>query len=160
MATPVITFSFATWIGLYPEFAAVNQVQASGWFDRAGFICGNEPCNVLNSVPGMLQCALYLLTSHLAWLNAPRDAKGNPAASGTPPPPIVGRINTASEGSVSVGATIGDETAGSPSQPWYMQTRYGAEYWNLTAPVRTARYVAHPTRVPGPIYPGFRRGFY
>lgn len=151
MTTPVVTFDFATWSGLYPEFSACSPTQGQDWFNRASFLCGNEPSNPANRQPGMLQSLLYLLTSHIAWLNAPRDIKGNPAATGQPASPIVGRINTASEGSVSVGADMGDVTAGSPSQPWYMTTRYGAEYWAATAFVRTARYVA---------YPGFGRGFY
>jgi hypothetical protein len=100
-----------------------------------------------------------MLTAHIAWLNAPRDADGNPASTGSPASPIVGRINSASEGSVSVQADIGDATAGSPSQPWYMQTRYGAAYWAATAQYRTARYVANPVFVPGPGYP-FANGPY
>ncbi len=151
---PPVTFDNATWIALYPEFAAVGALLGASYFLRASFLCGNEVCNPANRAPGMLQSLLYLLTSHIAWLNAPRDANGNPAATGAPASPIVGRINTASEGSVSVGADMGDANAGSPSQAWYMQTRYGSEYWAATAFVRTARYVAQPTIVPGPVYPG------
>lgn len=153
MSAPV-TFVFADWVAIFPEFAATNPAAAASWFNRATFLCGNEACNPANRVPGMLQDLLYLLTSHIAWLNAPRDANGNPAATGAPAPPIVGRINTASEGSVSVGADMGDANAGSPSQAWYMQTKYGAEYWAATAFVRTGRYAALPTVVPGPVYPG------
>lgn len=152
--TPVVTFNFQTFVAIFPEFANVNQTAAASWFNRASFLCGNEACNPANRQPGMLQDLLYLLTAHIGWLNAPRDASGNPAATGQPASPIVGRINTASEGSVSVGADMGDATAGSPSQPWYEQTKYGAEYWAATAFVRTARYSAMPTIIPGPVYPG------
>lgn len=152
--TPPVTFDFAAWVLIYPEFANCNPAQAQSWFNRASFLCGNEACNPVNAVTGMLQECLYLLTAHIAWLNAPRDASGVPAASGQPASPIVGRINSASEGSVSVGADMGDATAGSPSQPWYMQTKYGAEYWAMTAAIRTARYVAQPTLPPTPWWPG------
>ncbi len=160
---PPVTFDFATWVVLYPEFAAVAPVQGQNWFNRACFLCGNETCNPVFNVPGMLESLLYLLTSHIAWLNAPRDQFGNPAAIGSPPSPIVGRINTATEGSVSVGADMGDANAGSPSQAWYMQTRYGAEYWAATAGVRTARYVAQPTIIPenyNPFAVRWRGGIY
>lgn len=151
---PPVTFSFADWTAIFPEFAGTNPTAAQNWFNRATFLCGNEACNPANRQPGMLQDLLYLLTAHIAWLNAPRDASGNPAATGAPASPIVGRINTATEGSVSVGADMGDADAGSPSQAWYLTTRYGAEYWYATAFVRTARYAALPTIVPGPVYPG------
>ncbi len=152
--TPVVTFDFATWTGIFPEFSACSSAQGQSWFNRASFLCGNEACNPANRQPGMLADLLYLLTSHIAWLNAPRDAKGNPAATGQPAPPIVGRIDQASEGSVSVHADMGDVNAGSPSQAWYMTTRYGTEYWAATAFVRQAVYVALPTIIPGPVYPG------
>lgn len=158
---PVVTFSLSTWTSFYPEFGACSEAQGQNWFNRASFLCGNEPCNPVNGVAGMLESMLYLLTSHIAWLNAPRDAQGNPATSGKPPSPIVGRINTASEGSVSVGADMGDANAGSPSQAWYMQTRYGAEYWAASAGVRTAHYVP-PVRAVGVVGPYggvYRRGF-
>jgi Protein of unknown function (DUF4054) len=151
---PPVTFDFAKWIDIFPIFANVTQGQGQNWFNRATYICGNDPRSPAICVPGMLEDLLYLLTAHIAWLNAMRDSNGNPAATGQPPSPIVGRINSATQGSVSVGADMGDATAGSPSQPWYMQTAWGAEYWAATAPFRTARYVALPTVVPGPVYPG------
>jgi hypothetical protein len=156
--TPPVTFDFTTWTGFFPEFSACNKTAAAGWFLGASFLCGDETCNPVFRVPGMLEYALYLLTSHIAFLNAPRDASGKPAADGMPPSPLVGRINTASEGSVSVGADMGDANAGSPSQAWYEQTRYGAQYWAMTAGTRIARYVANPLVMPG-VSPGFRGRF-
>lgn len=154
MITPLVTFDNAVWIAGYPEFAAVGAPLGQTYFNRASFLCDNSNRNPVARVPGMVADLLYLLTSHIAWLNAPRDANGNPAATGAPASPIVGRINTATEGSVSVGADMGDANAGSPSQAWYMQTKYGAEYWAATAGVRTGHYVADPTIVPGPAYTG------
>lgn len=160
MTIPVV-FSLATWIAQFPEFANVGQVLGQSYFNRASLLCDNSVNNPAFTIDdGTLDTLLYLLTSHIAWLNAPRDVNGNPAASGQNASPIVGRINTASEGSVSVGSDMGDATAGSPSQPWYMQTKYGAEYWAMTAGVRTARAVSQPTRIPGPPYFGRGYGFY
>jgi len=152
--TQPVVFDFTTWTTIYPEFAAVSSVQGQSWFTRATFLCGDQACNPANSIPGALTNLLYLLTSHIAALNAPRDARGNYAAVGQAPSPLVGRVNSATEGSVSVGTDMGDANAGSPSQAWYMQTKYGAEYWAATAQFRTAVYAALPTVVPGPVYPG------
>lgn len=156
MTSPVVTFNFDTWIAQAPEFTPVGPTLGQNYFIRATFLCANDTCNPaygLDNTGAGLGVLLYLLTSHIAWLNAPRDANGNPAATGSPASPIVGRIDQASEGSVSVHADMGDADAGSPSQAWYMQTKYGAEYWAMTAGVRTARYVA--TGVAGPLDPPF-----
>lgn len=160
-APAAITYSHATWVAQFPEFAAVTDAMGQNYFTRATFLCQNNAQNPTAGTPGMLESLLYLLTSHIAWLNAPRDAAGNPAATGSPPPPIVGRIDQASEGSVSVHAEMGDANDGSPSQAWYMQTRYGAEYWAATAGVRTFRYAAPAAGgvlVPGVNYALLSRG--
>lgn len=163
MDTPPITFNAATWKQLYPEFVGVTDQMAANYFNRATFLCANSAFNPVIAVtgnPGMLETLLYLLTSHIAWMNAPRGADGMPAATGSPPAQIVGRISSASEGSVSVSADMGDETAGSPSQAWYMQTRYGAEYWAMTAGMRTGRYVPGPSTAPINGFFGLRRRFF
>ena len=72
--------------------------------------------------------------------------------------PLVGRIDQATEGSVSVHADMGDTTAGSPSQPWYEQTTWGSMYWAMTAGVRTARPVSLPTIVVQPPFRGIGIG--
>src|ERR1700722_3299466 len=142
---PPVVFDFPTWTGAFPEFANCTTQQGQGWFNRATYICANSISNPMNRTPGMLADALYLLTSHIAWLNAPRDLNGNPAAAGVPASPIVGRVDQATEGSVSVHADMGDANAGSPSQAWYMQTKWGSEYWTMTAGFRTAIAVSQPT---------------
>ena len=74
----------------------------------------------------------------------------------TPAPGIVGRINTASEGSVSVGAEYGGD--GGPNQDWYTSSRYGALYWMQTRQYRTALYLpalgSFPPNFPAG-YPGY-----
>lgn len=158
MTTPAVTFTYADWIAQFPDFANVSQAAATGYFNRASILCANDTCNPafgLDGTGGMLLTLLYLLTAHIAWLNSPRDANGNPSSTGTSPsPPIVGRINSAVEGSVNVGADMGDANAGSPSQAWYMQTKWGAEYWSATAGFRTARYVGTPAPILAPAYIG------
>ena len=157
---PAVTFDYAVWVARYPVFAAVEEPLAQAYFNEAGLYCRNTPDN-----PAFANCTLLtllnMLTAHLAWLNTPRDASGNPSSSGTvPPPATVGVTTSASEGSVSVGVDLGDVNGGSPSQWWYMQTPYGAAYWAATAQYRTARYVARPLAVPGTFPWGLRGGVY
>lgn len=150
--TPPVSFDYDTWIAGYPIFAGCTPTQGQAWFNRADLYFANDICNPAICV-GLTRFAMYLymLTSHIAWLSAPRDASGNPAATGQAPPAIVGRISSATEGSVSVTSEFG--ASGSPSEAWFLQTPYGAEFWQATAQFRTARYLANPTVVAGTIFP-------
>lgn len=161
MTTPAVQFSYTTWITLYPEFAACSEPQGQAWFDKADLYFANEVCNpYYANGAGRFAQLLYMLTSHIAWLSAPRDANGNPAEKGSPAPAVVGRISSAGEGSVNVSTEWKD--SGSPSESWFLQTRYGAEFWQATLQLRTAQYRALPTRVVNGVYPsvGYRRRFY
>jgi hypothetical protein len=150
---PPVAFVYQTWVGMFPEFGSVNDELAQGYFLRASMICANSTINPLFCY-GTLQTVLYLLTAHIAKLNAPVDDNGNPTTVGQPNPSIVGRINSATQGSVSVQAEWGNGSSSSPTEAWYLQTKYGAEAWTGMAPVRTFRYAARPTRVPSGAYPG------
>lgn len=151
----VITFDYAAWIVAFPEFANIGEPLAQTYFNRAGFITPNSVLNPMNATEGLLAEALNLLTAHLAWISAPRDAAGQPTSSGAANTGIVGRISSASEGSVSVSTEWSG--SGSPSEAWFLQSQYGATYWQLTAGFRTFRYVANPTIIPSVVYP-YRRG--
>lgn len=150
MTTPAVTFDYDAWVVRYPEFAAVPEALAQAYFDEAGLYCANDTCNPPFGT-GILPTLLNMLTAHIAWLNAPRDPSGNPAGTGQPAPSIVGRISSATEGSVSVTAEF--TASGGPSEAWYLQTKYGAAFWQATAQFRTMRYSARPTIVAGPVYP-------
>jgi hypothetical protein len=157
-ANPPVTFDQTTFLAEYPEFTGMSLAQQQRYFNMANFYCWNDTQNPVFCL-GLLPDLLYMMTAHLAWLFAPKDTNGLPTTTGTPTAALVGRISEATEGSVNVSLDIGDATAGSPSQPWYMQTQYGAAFWAATAQFRTARYFANPTVVPtayftgrGPIY--------
>lgn len=158
MTFPAVTFDPAAFTARYPEFGALSTPQLQAYFNETNVYCANDTCNPSFGV-GVLPTLLNMLTAHIAWLNAPRDANGIPAQTGAPASPLVGRISDATEGSVSVSTDMGDADAGSPSQAWYMQTQYGVAYWYASAPYRTARYLANPTFVPSAIFTG-RRGVY
>ena len=59
------------------------------------------------------------------------------AADGSERP--VGRVDTATEGSVSVGFAY-ELPAGSAMAAWFNQTKYGALYWMMTAQFRSMKY--------------------
>lgn len=158
MTTPAVTFDFAVWAAQFPELTKIGPALAQGYFARACNIFDNSVCNpayAAGAVP--FTGYLFLLTAHVAFLNAPRDDKGNPSAAGQAAPPLVGRISSASEGSVSVSTEF--NAGGSPSEAYFTQTRYGAEFWQATAQWRTGVYMAQPTYVPSGVYPsrGYRR---
>ena len=156
-AVPTVTFDYAPWIAMFPEFAGCSSPQGQGFFNRATLLFANAGWT--GALP-QAATLLYLLTSHIGWLSAPRDGDDMPSSTGTPASPLVGRISNASQGSVSVQVDMGEATAGSPSQPWYEQTRWGSEFWAATAQFRTARYAARPTPSPvGGSYPFYRPGW-
>lgn len=145
--TPVVTFDQQVFLARYSEFAALTLPMLQAYFAEAGDYFENAARNPTSSDPAHMLRLMNMVTAHIAWMNAPRDATGNPATTGQPASPIVGRINSASEGSVSVGAEY--NTSGSPSEAWFLQTKYGAAFWQATAQYRTALYSARPTMVPG-----------
>lgn len=146
---PAVVFNFENWIQTFPMFSAVSQPLAQSYFDMATLYFNN--CGWPGSLP-QAPMLLNLLTSHLAWLYSPRDDNGNPASTGTLPPMIVGRISSASQGSVSM-QTDFNSSQGSPNAQWYNQTPWGAQYWAATAPFRTARYVGRRRRVVDGAFP-------
>jgi hypothetical protein len=165
MSAPAVTFDYSYWQQSKPEFLNVTQAMATDYFNQASVLFPNNTSNPAYSAsetpPGnTLLTLLYLLTSHIAWLMAPRDSSGNIAATGSPEASLVGMIKSASEGSVSVGTDMGDLNAGSPSQAWYMQTRYGAQFWAFTAAYRTAVPVGRAGAIPPGVtlWPGWFRG--
>lgn len=138
MTTGVVTFDYSAWSAMYPVIAAsVNQQSAQMYFNQAQLYCDNTVCSPVTdaSVGGQREMFLYMLTAHIALLNAP--------INGQPPNPLVGRISNATEGSVSVQTQM-DYPPGSPQ--WYMQTQPGASYWAASAGYRVMQYVPGPCR--------------
>lgn len=124
----MVTFDFSLWQCRYPEFGAVVEAQAQAYFDEATLYHRNDGAGPVRDPKIQLQL-LNMLTAHIAFLNAP-DVNGQPAST------IVGRIQSASEGSVSVSSDYAGEQAAS----WYNQTKYGAAYWQATRVYRTMHY--------------------
>lgn len=139
----MLPFVYATWVASFPELANVSPAQAAMYYSFATlyFDAAGWPSS-LPQAPALLN----LLTAHIAFLFSPRDAQGNPSSTGAvPPPALVGRISSATEGSVTV-QTDFEANSGSPSQGWYEQSRYGLAYWAATAQFRTGVYMGGQQR--------------
>jgi Protein of unknown function (DUF4054) len=150
--TPPVTFDFDEWAGVYGEFADTDPSVAATWFAMASSVCQNAVCNPIWNFDcngTILQVALYLLTAHIGKLFGLNSSTGQPYTD------AVGRVSDATEGSVSVSLDMGDLANQGPNAAWFMQTKYGAMYWTLSAPARTARYLARPTIVVNGVYPAY-----
>ena len=136
----VVAFDFPTWAASYPEFAGLPPSLIAGYFMTAGTICDNTPASIVTdaSVGGMRSVLLGVLTAHITALMKPGSS------------PLVGRINSATEGSVTVQAEMAPATA---SSAWFMQTKYGALYWQMTSAYRTMRYMPGCARIMDPYAP-------
>jgi hypothetical protein len=127
-----ITYTYAEWIAVYPQFAGTVTSAA---FDATVYMLSQQYC--VNDGTGPVTTAaiqttlMGLMCGHVAQL---LFGSSTQAVS-----PLVGRVNSASEGSVSVAADM--PPASNATQAWLYQTQYGAAYWAATAPYRTMRYV-------------------
>ena len=130
-----VTFNYSAWVARYPQFASPGGTQpvssdlANAYLNDAAIYLRNDGGGPVSSAA--IQTALLnMIMAHIAALNTA-------FASGAPAPSLVGRINSASEGSVSVGT----EMNGPELAAWFNQTPYGAAFWQATAQYRTMRYI-------------------
>lgn len=142
MTTGVVVFDPAAFIARFPEFTTVNADALTAYFNESTLVLDNTDASIVQQVEQRTPL-LWLLTAHLAALYS--------GVNGQAPAQLVGRINNASEGSVSVATDYGTQPA---TAAFYLQTKYGAEYWQMTASIRAMQYVpgfpqAHPYPLPG-----------
>jgi hypothetical protein len=151
MTLGVVTFNdptdYENFVAAWPMFAGLTYPQLNQCFIQAQVYLNNTQSSRVLQIEDR-QPLLWMLTCHIAKLfYGTNDGNGN--ISG--PSQIVGRVNTATEGSVSVGADMPGVTA---SSAWYMQTQWGAMYWQATAKYRTARYMRGQSgNAPRPVFP-------
>lgn len=130
----IAVFNFDNWVLRYPEFSDVTQAQAQGAFDDSCvFFLDNTDLSRV-TVPRRL-ALLGVLVCHLLQLTR--------GVGGVGPSPMVGRVSSVTEGSVSLSSDMPDMPF---SAAWFMQTRYGAIYWQATAGLRAGFYVVGPLR--------------
>lgn len=134
----VVVFDAAEFIAAYPEFTGVSTPALQMNFDLSTINLENC-CGSAVSNPTIRQALLYLLTAHITFLFTPC------LANNQQPPGIVGRIASATEGSVSVSASF----PATPEAAWFVQTRYGALFWQSTSVIRTMHYIPAPQQCCG-----------
>lgn len=130
---PVAIFVSSDFKSAYPSFATLADAQLNEAFNLATIYLRNDGTSPVSTVP-LQTTLLYQLTAHLAQIMY--------GANGEGPAGIVGRVNSASEGSTSVGA----DWPANANNAWFLQTPYGANFWQATAAYRIAHYVPGPTR--------------
>ena len=127
----VVDFDLTYFLTRYPMMSQDNPDIFALYFDEAELLVNNTDSSIVRDV-GERKILLHLVTAHIATLNGQnKDIQNNG---------IVGRIASASEGSVSVGADYGNAPV-SGSMAWFLQTPYGAQYWQLTNKYRRFHYV-------------------
>lgn len=141
-----VTFNYTEWAARFPELAVPEAVANRFFTDvTMGGLLDNTDCSPIADVTRRAIVLDYAV-AHLAKL------AGYPILVGaTVPEPVatVGRVSSASEGSVSVSLDYGQMRE---NQAWWCQTQYGATFWQMTRIARTARYVPGPRRYFGPAY--------
>lgn len=130
----VATFDVAAFRLAYGAFATDPSAEAlEAMFGIATLYLRNDGTGPVSTV--IAQSALLnMLTAHLTQLTY--------GANGNNPAGLVGRVSSASEGSVSVST----DYPSSPANAWFLQTPYGASFWQATAAYRMGNYVRGPTR--------------
>lgn len=125
-----IAFKFA-----FPAYSSLTDDTLNAYFLVAGLIIDNTDASIVSydptATPANLErkILLDLLVAHQSEL----DSRGSGA---------VGRANSGSEGSVSFSFDM--VTTG--SNQWFLQTSWGATFWQATSKYRTARmYQGLPT---------------
>ncbi|EPP6261446.1 DUF4054 domain-containing protein [Cronobacter sakazakii] len=138
----IVVFDIEAFRERYPEFNSVSDALLNAYFVEATVYLDNTDCSPVQD-DAVRAVFLNMLVAHIAALNS--------GVGGQKPSGLVGRISSASEGSVSV--STGDVPV-SQSSWWYLQTPYGAAYWNATAQYRTFKYVpgSSPSLYPGHYY--------
>jgi hypothetical protein len=137
----VAVLSLSDFRSAYTNFATLSDAQIQESFNLATAYLRNDGTSPVSTV-ALQTSLLYQLTAHILQLMYGADGSG---ASG-----LVGRISSASEGSVSVGA----DWPTTSTNAWFLQSVYGSNFWQATAAYRILNYIPGPTRF------GTGRGYY
>lgn len=128
-----VVFVPADFKAAYPAFAAVPDAALEHYFQMATLYLSNSACSVVKDLEKR-KMLLWMLVAHIAQLAGALNEGG---AAGP-----VGRVASATEGSVSVSFAFPDNANGA----WFNQTPWGAMFWQATLQYRIGpRYVARPT---------------
>lgn len=151
----VVQFSAPEFVALYPEFTGLTNGVMQNAFNDSIFLLNNSCASAVQDANARL-ILLYKVTAHVLLLNA---GTNDGAGDTTTPQGVVGRVDSAAEGSVSASAQYNAIVG--ESEAFFIQTKYGAQFWQMTASYRTMHYIGPPSF--GPNGPGldwlFGEGF-
>jgi len=137
----IVTFNSEAFLARYPEFNTLSPTLLQAYFTEATFYCRNDGGGPVQDLP-TLTVLLNMLTAHIAALNG--------GVNGQNPTQMVGRLTSAGEGSVHVSMDM----KAPDSAAWFMQTKYGAAYWQASLPYRLGgHYAIDPCLTQGAIWP-------
>ena len=134
----VVVLDPAKFKAAFPEFVDVPDARLSVLFALVGstILDNTDASPVLDT--GERESLLFLLLAHMLTLYGSGPLSGG--ITGTGPTGAVGRVSSATEGSVS--STMEYRAAATAGEAWFNQTQYGAMYWVMTAKWRSMRYMA------------------
>lgn len=125
----IVVLDIAKFRAMFPEFSNVTDIALQFLFDQSTDYLNNTEYSLVIDATKR-ERLLYLLMAHLAYVRY-GDSKGN-GGSG-----LVGRLSSASEGSVSVSSDAGQIEF---RYMWYTQSPYGMDFWQATKVYRMANY--------------------
>jgi len=127
---PAVIFDPADFREQYPEFSSLSDGVLNRLFSTAILLVDNGEYSVISDLVER-KALLYLVVAHLAFLSY--GPKGAGAVSGG----VQGRINSVTQGSVSVGSELLNLGAGAE---WWQLSSYGALFWMTTMKYRVGSY--------------------
>lgn len=136
----IATWSQSNFLEAYPNFKAVPAPTLRAQFDVATVYLRNDGSSPIRSA-ALQTTLMYMLTAHLLQITFGPNGEGAIGGGGGATG-LVGRIASAGEGSVNVSM----DYPATPNNAWFLQTPYGASFWQATANYRRARYIPGPTR--------------
>lgn len=125
----VVTLDIASFRAMYPEFSNVPDATLPFLFDQSTDYLNNTDYSLVDDVVKR-ERLLYILMAHLAYVRYGDNRKRG--GSG-----MVGRIASATQGSVSVSSDLGPIEF---RYAWYTQSPYGMDFWQATKVYRMANY--------------------
>lgn len=125
----IVVLDISKFRAMFPEFSNLTDAQLPFLFDQATDYLNNSEYSLVIDVIKR-ERLLYLLIAHLAYVRY-GDANDN-GGSG-----MVGRLSSASEGSVSASSDAGQIEF---RYMWYTQSPHGMDYWQATKVYRMANY--------------------
>lgn len=128
----IAVFDYTAWVQRYPEFGGrVDADRAASLFAEAGLYLDNTDASRVED-PAQRLILLNMVVAHLAALSGALEDGGKPTG-------LVGRVTSATQGSVSVSVDTGLMPG---AAAWWNQTPYGLSFWAATRRYRQAVYRA------------------